>query len=316
VSLSAPFVKRPVATTLLTLGIALTGFFAHLKLPVAPLPRIDFPAISVLATMPGTSPETMAATVVTPLERHLGIIADVTNMNSENSVGQARIDLQFDLNRNIDGAARDVQAAINAARADLPTSLRRNPTYHKSNSIGPPVAVLAMTSDTLTRGQIYDAASTVVKQALSQIEGIGQVTISGSSLPAVRVELNPLALFKYGIGLEDVRAALSSANVRSPESAVEDDHRRFQIYTNDQANRADDYRSLVIAYRGGAAVRLIDVGEVRDSVENLRNLGLLNGKPAVLVVLYGQPAANIVDTVERVSRCCSDHGLNPQGHQA
>ncbi len=242
----------------------------------------------------------MAATVATPLERHLGVIADVTEMNSESSVGQTWITLQFGLNRNIDGAARDVQSAINAARADLPTSLRRNPTYHKANPTGPPIAILAMTSDTLTRGQIYDAASTVVQQALSRIDGIGQVTISGSSLPAVRVELNPLALFKYGIGLEDVRAALASANARTPKGVIEEGNRRFQIYTNDQANRADDYRPLVIAYRNGAPVRLTDVGEVRNSVENLRNLGLLNGKPAVLVTLYRRPAANIIDTVDRV----------------
>jgi multidrug efflux pump len=300
VSLSALFVERPVATTLLTLGIALAGLFAYLKLPVAPLPQIDFPAISVVATMPGANPETMAATVATPLERHLGVIADVTEMTSVSSVGQTYITLQFGLNRNIDGGARDVQAAINAARADLPTSLRQNPTYHKSNPTGPPVAILAMTSDTLTRGQIYDAASTVVQQALSRIDGIGQVTISGSSLPAVRVELNPFALFKYGIGLEDVRAALASTNGRTPKGVIEDGNRRFQIYANDQANRADDYRPLVIAYRNGAPVRLTDIGEVRDSVENLRNLGLLNGKPAVLVTLYRRPAANIIDTVDRV----------------
>ncbi len=297
---SAPFVQRPVATTLLTLGIALAGFFAYLKLPVAPLPQIDFPTISVVATMPGANPETMAATVATPLERHLGVIADVTEMTSVSSVGQSYITLQFGLNRNIDGAARDVQAAINASRADLPTSLRRNPTYHKSDPTGPPIAILAMTSDTLTRGQIYDAASTVVQQALSRIDGIAQVTISGSSLPAVRVELNPLALFKYGIGLEDVRAALASANARTPKGVIEDGNRRFQIYTNDQATRADDYRPLVIAYRNGAPVRLTDIGEVRDLVENLRNLALLNGKPAVLVTLYRQSAANIIDTVDHV----------------
>src|SRR5437764_1021093 len=213
--------------------------------------------------MPGANPETMAATVATPLERHLGVIADVTEMTSVSSVGQSYITLRFGLNRNVDGAARDVQAAINAARADLPTSLRRNPTYHKSNPTGPPIAIRAMTSDTLTRGQIYDAASTVVQQALSRIDGIGQVAISGSSLPAVRVELNPLALFKYQIGLEDVRAALASANAHSPKGAVEEGDRRFQIYTNDQANRAADYKPLVIAYRDGAPVRLTDVGEVR-----------------------------------------------------
>jgi multidrug efflux pump len=297
---SALFIKRPVATTLLTLGIALTGFLAYLKLPVAPLPQVDFPTISVFATMPGASPDTMAATVATPLERHLGIIADVTEMTSQSTVGTTRITLQFGLNRDIDGAARDVQAAINASRADLPSSLRTNPTYRKVNPADSPIAILAMTSSTLTRGQIYDAASTVVQQALSQIDGIGQVAISGSSLPAVRVELNPLALFKYGIGLEDVRAALASANAHSPKGMIEDDERRFQIYTNDQANHAVDYRPLVIAYRDGSPVRLTDVAEVRDSVENLRNQGLSNGKPAVLVFLYKQPGANIIDTVDRV----------------
>jgi multidrug efflux pump len=297
---SEPFIKRPVATTLLTIGIALAGFFAYLQLPVAPLPQVDFPTISVFATMPGASPDTMAATVATPLERHLGVIADVAEMTSSSTVGQTRITLQFGLNRNIDGAARDVQAAINAARADLPTSLRQNPTYRKVNPADAPVAILAMTSDTLTRGQIYDAASTVVQQGLSQIDGIGQVAISGSSLPAVRVELNPLALFKYGIGLEDVRAALASANAHSPKGALEDGDRRFQIYTNDQANHAADYRPLVIAYRDGAPVHLTDVGSVRDSVENLRNQGLSNGKPAVLVFLYRQPGANIIETVDRV----------------
>ena len=297
---SALFIKRPVATTLLTLGVALAGFFAYSKLPVAPLPQVDFPTISVQATMPGASPDTMAETVATPLERHLGIIADVTEMTSQSTVGNTRITLQFGLDRNIDGAARDVQAAINAARQDLPTSLRQNPTYRKVNPADAPIAILAMTSETLTRGQIYDAASTVVQQALSQLDGIGQVTISGASLPAVRVELNPLAMFKYGIGLEDVRAALASANAHSPKGAVEDGDRLFQIYTNDQANHAKDYRPLVVAYRNGAPVRLTDVGEVKDSVENIRNQGLSNGKPAVLVFLYKQPGANIIDTVDRV----------------
>src|SRR6516165_10139469 len=300
VSPSALFIKRPVATTLLTFAIALAGFFAYLKLPVAPLPQVDFPTISVFATMPGASPDTMATTVATPLERHLGVIADVTEMTSQSTVGTTRITLQFSLNRNIDGAARDVQAAINAARQDLPSSLRTNPTFKKANPADAPIAILAMTSATLTRGQIYDAASTVVQQALSQIDGIGQVVIGGASLPAVRVELNPLALFKYGIGLEDVRAALASANAHSPKGMIEEGDRRFQIYTNDQANHAADYRPLVIAYRDGSPVRLTDVGEVRDSVENLRNQGLSNGKPAVLVFLYKQPGANIIDTVDRV----------------
>jgi len=297
---SALFITRPVATTLLTLGIALAGFFAFLKLPVAPLPQVDFPTISVFATMPGASPDTMATSVATPLERHLGVIADVTEMTSQSTVGNARITLQFGLNRSIDGAARDVQAAINAARADLPTSLRTNPTYRKVNPADAPIAILAMTSNTLTRGQIYDAASSIVQQALSQIDGVGQVAIGGSSLPAVRVELNPLALFKYGIGLEDVRAALASANAHSPKGMIEEGDQRFQIYTNDQATRAADYRPLVIAYRDGSPVRLTDVAEVRDSVENLRNQGLANGKPAVLVFIYKQPGANIIETVDRV----------------
>jgi multidrug efflux pump len=297
---SALFIRRPVATTLLTIGLALAGMFAYFKLPVAPLPQVDFPTIMVQATMPGASPDTMATTVATPLERHLGIISDVTEMTSSSTVGSTRIVLQFSLNRDIDGAARDVEAGIQAARVDLPTNLRQNPTYRKVNPADAPIAILALTSDTLTRGQIYDAASTIMEQALSQIEGIGEVTVSGSSLPAVRVELNPLALFKYGIGLEDVRAALSSANAHSPKGALEDGDRRYQIYTNDQANHAADYKPLVIAYRNGSAVHLTDVGQVLDSVENVRNQGLSNGTPAVLVILYRQPGANIIDTVDRV----------------
>jgi len=299
-SLSTPFIERPVATTLLTIGIALAGIFAFNNLPVAPLPQVDFPTISVTATMPGASPEVMAETVATPLERHLGVIADVTQMTSQSSLQQTRITLQFELSRNIDGAARDVEAAINAARVDLPASLRTNPTYRKVNPADAPIAILALTSDTLTQGQLYDAASTVLTPALSQIDGIGQVTIGGSSLPAVRVELNPLALNKYGIGLEDVRAALSSANAHSPKGAIEEGAKHYQIYTNDQVSTAADYLPLVVAYRNGAAVRLPDVAQVTDSVENLRNQGLANGKPAVLVILYRQPNANIIETVDRV----------------
>ncbi|MBV8334755.1 MAG: efflux RND transporter permease subunit, partial [Alphaproteobacteria bacterium] len=280
---SALFIARPVATTLLTVAIALAGLVAFFRLPVARLPQVDYPTITVFATMPGASPETMAATVATPLERHLGIIADVVWMGSESTVGRTNITLQFNLNRSLDGAARDVQAAINAARADLPASLRQNPTYRKVNPANAPIAILAMTSETLARGQIYDAASRVMQQALSQIEGVGQVDIGGSSLPAVRVELNPLALFKYGIGLEDVRAALNSANAHSPKGAIEDGGRRLQIYTNDKSNHAEDYRPLVIAYRDGAPVRLTDVAEVEDSVENVQTIGLANGKPAVVV---------------------------------
>ncbi len=299
-NISAPFIGRPVATILLTIGIALAGIFAYFKLPVSPLPQVDFPTISVQASLPGASPDTVATSVASPLERHLGQIADVTEMTSTSSVGQARIVLQFGLDRDINGAARDVQAAINAARADLPTSLRSNPTYRKVNPADAPVLILALTSKTLTRGQMYDAATNVLSQRLSQISGIGQVIIGGAALPAVRVELNPPALFKYGIGLEDVRAALASANANSPKGAIEAEGLHYQLYTNDQASHAADYRPLVIAYRNGAAVRLSDVADVQDSVENLRNAGLADGKPAVLVILFRQPGANIIDTVDSV----------------
>ena len=299
-NISAPFIARPVATTLLTVGIALAGIFAFFKLPVSPLPQVDFPTISVQAQLPGASPDTVATSVAGPLERHLGQIADVTEMTSSSSVGQARVVLQFGLDRDINGAARDVQAAINAARADLPSSLRSNPTYRKVNPSDAPIMVLALTSKTLTRGQIYDAASNVMSQRLSQIGGIGQVIIGGAALPAVRVELNPTALFKYGIGLEDVRAALASANANSPKGAIESDALHYQLYTNDQASHAADYRPLVVAWRNGAAVRLSDLAEVQDSVENLRNDALADGKPSVLVILFRQPGANIIATVDSV----------------
>ncbi len=299
-NLSRPFISRPVATTLLALGIALAGVFAFTKLPVAPLPQVDFPTISVQATLPGASPETVATSVASPLERHLGSIADVTEMTSQSSVGSTRITLQFGLNRDIDGAARDVQAAINAARADLPTSLRQNPTYHKVNPADAPILILALTSPTLSAGQLYDSAATVLQQSLSQVDGVGEVDVSGSANPAVRVELEPHALFHYGIGLEDVRAALASANANSPKGDIEFGPQRFQLYTNDQASKASQYKDLVVAYRNGASVKLSDVGEVVDSVEDLRNIGLANGKRSVLVILYRQPGANIIETVDRV----------------
>jgi multidrug efflux pump len=297
---STPFIRRPVATTLLTFGLAAAGAVAFFKLPVSPLPQVDFPTISVQATLPGASPQDVATTVASPLERHLGQIADVTEMTSQSAVGSARITLQFGLNRDINGAARDVQAAINAARADLPTSLRSNPTYRKVNPADAPILILTLTSDTATRGDLYDAASTVLAQKLSQVEGIGEVVVGGSSLPAVRVDMTPSALYKYGIGLEDVRAALSSANAHSPKGGIDVGDQRYQIYANDQANKADDYKSLIVAYRNGAPVHLSDVGEVTDGVENLRNAGLANGKPAVLIILYRQPGANIISTVDAV----------------
>jgi multidrug efflux pump len=298
---STAFIRRPVATTLLTFGLAAAGAVAFFKLPVSPLPQVDFPTISVQAMLPGASPEDVATTVASPLERRLGQIADVTEMTSSSTVGATRITMQFGLNRDINGAARDVQAAINAARADLPTNLRSNPTYRKVNPADAPILILTLTSDTLTRGDMYDAASTVLAQKLSQVDGIGEVVVGGSSLPAVRAELVPQALYKYGVGLEDVRAALASANAHSPKGGIDVGDQRYQIYANDQANKAADYQSLIVAYRNGAAVHLSDVGEVTDAVENLRNAGLANGKPAVLIILYRQPGANIISTVDNVN---------------
>ena len=299
-SLSSPFIARPVATTLLTIGLALAGILAFFLLPVSPMPNVDYPTISVTAQLPGASPDTVATSVATPLERFLGTIAGVNEMTSQSSVGSARITLQFDLDRDIDGAARDVQAAINAARVDLPTSLRSNPTYRKVNPADAPIVILTLTSDTLTPGQIYDSASTVLQQKLLQADGIGDVTIGGSSLPAVRVELNPHTLAKYGISLEDVRAALSAANANSPKGAIEEEPNHYQIYVNDTATKAVDYQTLIVAYRNGAGVRLSDVADVTDGVENLRNLGLANGKPAISLIIYRQPGANIIDVVDRV----------------
>jgi multidrug efflux pump len=304
-NISAPFIERPVATTLLTLGIALAGAIAFRLLPVSPLPQVDFPTISVQAGLPGASPETMAATVATPLERALGRIAGVTEITSSSSLGSTRITLQFDLSRDIDGAARDVQAAINAARTLLPTGLPSNPTYRKVNPADAPIMILALTSQTMDRGQMYDAASTILAQKLSQVQGIGQVSMGGSSLPAVRVELNPATLNKYGIGLEDVRAAIVATNANRPKGSVEDGERHWQILANDQAKKAAEYLPLIVAYRkdargSGAPVRLADVAEVVDSVQDLRNVGSSNGKPAVLVILNRQPNANIIDTVDRV----------------
>ncbi|HTT07182.1 MAG TPA: efflux RND transporter permease subunit [Gammaproteobacteria bacterium] len=297
---SAPFIARPVATTLLTFAVVLAGGVAFFRLPVAPLPQVDFPTISVQASMPGASPETMATSVATPLERHLGQIADVTEMTSQSSVGSSHITLQFGLDRDINGAARDVQAAINAARVDLPAALKSNPIYRKVNPADAPIMILALSSKTLSQGRIYDAASTVIQQKLSQVDGIGQVTVGGSSLPAVRIELNPHVLFKYGIGFEDVRAAIAATNANSPKGFIEEGARRFQVYANDQARTADQYRRLLIAYRNNAPVRLSDVAEVSDSVEDLRNQGLYNGNPSVLVFVFRQPGANIIDIVDHV----------------
>jgi len=299
-SISSPFIRRPVATSLLTIGLAMAGGLAFFLLPVSPMPNVDFPVIVVSASLPGASPETVATSVTTPLERHLGTIAGVTEMTSQSAVGNSRISLQFELSRDIDGAARDVEAAIQGARVDLPSSLRSNPTYRKINPAGAPVLILALTSDTMTGGQIYDSASTIMEQKLLQVQGIGDVTIGGGSLPAVRVELNPRALFQYGIGLEDVRAALSAANANSPKGAIQQGDQRYQIYVNDTATHAADYQSLIVAYRNNAAVRLQDVATISTGVEDVRNLGLADGKPAILVVLFRQPGANVIDVVDRV----------------
>jgi len=299
-SVSAPFIARPVATTLLTIGVLLAGIAAFFMLPVSPLPQVDFPTISVQASLPGASPETMAATVATPLERALGRIAGVTEMTSSSSLGSSRIVLQFELSRDINGAARDVQAAINAARNTLPTGLPSNPTYRKVNPADAPVMIVALTSDTLTRAQMYDAASTILAQRLSQVNGVGQVNVAGSALPAVRVELNPNAMSNYGIGFEDVRATITGTNANRPKGALELGDSRWQIGANDQARKAADYLPLIVAYRGGAPVRISDLGDVQDSVQDLRNAGSADGKPAVLLIVNRQPGANIIATVDRV----------------
>jgi multidrug efflux pump len=284
--------------------VALCGAAAFMLLPVAPLPRIDVPAIFVSAQLPGASPEVMASTVATPLERHLGAIADVDDMTSSSSVGSSNIQLTFGVDRDIDGAARDVQAAIVAAHADLPSSLTHNPSYRKLNSALFPVLAIAMTSNVLTQGQIYDAADAVISQRLSQIQGVGGVNVNGSALPAVRVEINPLSLSKYGIGLQDVRAAISNANANAPKGAIESDRLHYQVYTNDNARDAGPYRDLIIANRNGATVRLGDVATVLDmqdgATENIRTYGLYNGKPAVFVQVYQQPGANVIEMIDAV----------------
>jgi multidrug efflux pump len=299
-NISRPFVTRPVATTLLSCGLALAGLFAYFLLPVANMPQVDMPAIVVQAELPGASPETVATAVTTPLERHLSGIAGVDQMTSESSEGNARIVLIFDLSRDIHGAESDVEAAIQAARQDLPGSLRQNPTYRAFNPADAPIIIFALTSDTLSTGAVYDAASTIIQQKLLQIEGVGDVSIGGASLPAVRVDLDPQALFNYGIGLEDVRAAIAAANANAPKGAVDDGSRHYQIYVNDTATTPQQYRSLIIAYRNGAAVRLGDVAQVSEGVEDVRNLGLADGKRAVLMIIRKTPGANVIDTVDRI----------------
>ncbi len=294
------FIERPVATTLLTIGIALAGAMAFALLPVSPLPQVDFPTISVSAGLPGASPETMAATVATPLERALGRIAGVTEMTSSSGLGSSNVTLQFDLSRDIDGAARDVQAAINAARNLLPTGLPNNPNYRKVNPADAPILILAMTSDTLTRSQMFDAADTILAQKISQVSGVGNVNVGGAARPAVRVELNPGQLNNAGIAVEQVRNAIASTNANRPKGVLDDGSHAWQIYANDQSKTAAEYRPLIVAYQNGAPVRLGAVAQVIDSNQDLRNAGLANGKQSVVLIIFRQPNANIINTVDRI----------------
>jgi multidrug efflux pump len=299
-SISTPFIHRPVATTLLTVALGISGAVAYTFLPVAPLPQIDFPSVSISTSLPGASPETMASSVATPLERQFGRIAGVNEMTSSSTLGSTSITLQFDLNRNIDAASRDVQAAINAARGQLPANLPRNPYWRKVNPADAPILMLGLISDTITSGQMYDAASTILQQKIAQVKGVGQVFVGGSSLPGVRVEVNPSMLNNLGLGLEDVRAVLSAANANSPKGTMSNDSRSWTLSTTDQLLKAKDYASLLVAYRNGAPVTLRDIASVEDSVEDLRNVGYVDTKPAVVMYINRQPGANIVDTVDRV----------------
>jgi multidrug efflux pump len=299
-NISEPFIRKPVATTLLTIAVALAGGVAFRLLPVSPLPQVDFPTISVSASLPGASPETMAASVATPLERQFGRIAAVTEMTSSSGLGSTSITLQFELDRDIDAAARDVQAAINAARGNLPANLPGNPTYRKVNPADTPIFMLALTSKTLDKGQMYDAASTIMAQKLSQVTGVGQVSVGGSSLPSVRIELDPQTVNKYGIGLEQVRTALANANANTPKGHFSSGAQSIEVGATDQIFKADDYSRLIVAYSQGAAVHISDIGTAVDSVEDLRNAGYADGKPSVLVIVFRQPGANIIETVNRV----------------
>jgi len=299
-NISGPFIRRPIATTLITIAIALAGMVAFRLLPVSPLPQVDFPTISVNASLPGASPETMASSVATPLERQFGRIASVTEMTSSSTLGATSVTLQFDLNRNIDAAARDVQAAINAARGYLPVNLPSNPSYRKVNPADSPIMLLALTSNILTKGQMYDSASSIMAQKLSQLAGVGQVIVGGSALPGVRIELNPTVMNKYGIGFEQVRNALASANANTPKGHFSDKDRVYEVGANDQIFKAVDYEPLVVVYKNGLAVRVSDLGEAVDSVEDIRNAGYANGKPSILVIIFRQPGANIIDTVDLI----------------
>jgi len=299
-SISAPFIRRPVGTSLLAAALLLSGILAFNFLPVASLPQVDFPVISVGASLPGADPQTMASSVATPLERQFGRIAAINQMTSSSQLGSTSITMQFDLNRNIDAAARDVQAAINAARSQLPANLPSNPTYRKVNPSDSPILILALSSDTVPVATMYDVADSILSQKLSQVNGVGQVFVWGSAQPAVRVEVNPTLLNKLGVGLDTVRNALNAVNANAPKGSVSDSDRAMSFNDNDQLFTADQYRPLIVSYKNGGAVRLSDVGEVEDSVADVRNIGLANGKPGILIPIFRQPGANIIDTVDRV----------------
>jgi len=300
-SLSSPFIRRPVGTTLLTIAVALAGALSYFFLPVSPLPQVEFPTISVAASLPGASPDIMASAVATPLERQFGRIAGVNEMTSASTLGTCSVTLQFDLTRNIDAAARDVQAAINAARGYLPTNLPNNPTYRKVNPADAPILILALTSNTYDRGRMYDVASSILSQKLSQIQGVGQVTVGGGALPAVRVDVNPTLLNSFGLGMTDVKTALAAANANTPKGEIETNSRTFELGTTDQLFKASQYKQLLIAFRNGAPVRLSDVATVTDSIEDIRTSGLYNEDPSIAMIVFRQPGANIIDTVDRIT---------------
>src|SRR5262252_496136 len=299
-SISSPFIKRPVATSLLTLALAMAGGLAFYFLPVAPLPQVEYTTLNVNAQLPGASPDTMASAVTTPLERSFGRIAGITEMTSSSNTGQSQITMQFDLDRNIDAAARDVQAAINAARGQLPANLPSNPGYRKNNPSDQPIVILALTSDVEERSKIYDVADSILNQKIAQIAGVGQVQIQGSSRPAVRIQINPTALTKYDIGWEQISQTLTAANANRPKGNLSDDRHTWQLATTDQLFTTDQYRPLIVAYKNGSPIRLSDIATVEDSLEDRRNIGMVNGKPAITIQVFKQPTANIIDTVDRV----------------
>src|SRR5438477_12400593 len=299
-SISTPFIKRPLATSLLTLALAMAGGLAFYFLPVAPLPQVEYPTLNVNASLPGASPDTMASAVTTPLERSFGRIAGITEMTSSSNTGQANITMQFDLDRNIDAAARDVQAAINAARGQLPANLPNNPGYRKQNPSDQPILILALTSNIEERSRMYDVADSILNQKIAQIRGVGTVNIQGSSRPAVRVQINPNLLTKYDIGWEQILATLTAANANRPKGQLSDGQHTWQTATTDQLFKAEEYRPLIVSFRRGAPIRLSDIATVEDSFEDRRNAGLANGKPAVVVQVFKQPKANIIETVDRI----------------